>query len=260
LAVTGPRLARRDLRLVSTAGYALAARITEPATPGPHPGLVVSPAIHQGLAGLESWGSPVTAPELARLGYAVLTFDPAGRGASWGEDDHGGPEHADDVRVAVLALREHGVRDVGVLSLSLGVAAAAAALARWPGLDVRWLVDWEGPSDREVITAGGTRMTPAAGHGLDDDTYWVPREAVRHVAALRCGYVRLQAHPDHAQPNELRHAERMLDAARAAPGMPWWRFNDHAPGVGPAEAGWHAGGTRAANRLLLRVLEALRDP
>ncbi len=255
----GGRVVRRDLQLVSTAGYVLAARITEPAAPGPHPGVVVSPAIHQGRDGLERLGSPITAPELARLGFSVLTFDPAGRGASWGEEDFGGPEHADDLRVAIGALRQHGVRDVGVLSLSLGLAAATAALARWPALDVRWLVDWEGPCDREVITAGGTRKTPAAGHPLDDEAYWAPREAVRHLASLRCGYVRLQAHPDHAQPNELRHAERMLAAAREAPALPWWQLNAHPRGVVPVDAPWHRGGTRAANGLIRRVLRALRD-
>ena len=225
------------------------------------PGLVISPAIRQGLAGLEDWRSPVTPEEIARLGYVVLAYDPAGRGESWGEDDFGGPEHADDLRVAVRALRARGdVRDVAVLSLSLGLAAACAALATWPDeIDARWLLDWEGPCDREIITSGGKRMAPAMGHALEDDTYWHPREAVRHVGGLRCGYVRLQAVPDHAQPAEVRHAHRMIHAAAASATVPWFQLNDHPRGVDPARPLWHRGGTLSANRQILAKLAELRD-
>jgi hypothetical protein len=256
---------REALTLTSNAGYRLAAEWVRPPAGGtPAPAIVVSPAIRQDRAGLDSLLSPVTADELARLGYQVLVFDPAGRGESWGEDDFGGPEHADDLRVAIRhALSATDAPWVGVLSLSLGVCAASAALATWPDeLPVRWLVDWEGPSDREVITSGGTRMSPAMGHGLDDDAYWHAREATRHLGAMRCGYWRLQAVPDHAQPNELRHANRMLHAAeraRANGRLPWFALNDHPRNEHPARPVWLPGGTLAANRALTRVLRALRD-
>lgn len=256
---SGTRLQRQDVELVSTAGYRLAARIVRPEGDRPVPGLVVSPPIHVGREGLDSYDAPVTANEVARLGYAVLVFDPAGRGESWGEEDFGGPEHQDDLRVAVQRLlAEPGISGVGVLSLSLGVAAAVGALATWPDeLPVAWLLDWEGPCDREIVTSGGTRMVPAAGHGLDDDDYWFPREAMRHVGRLRCGYVRLQADPDHAQPGEIRHATRMLNAA-AAGEVPWFQLNDHPRGTVPPRPHWLHGGPLAANRALLRKLEALR--
>jgi len=261
---TGAPTTREDLTLPSTAGYLLHARWVRSANGGPAPALVVSPAIHQGRAGLDSLLSPVTADELARLGYQVLVFDPAGRGDSWGEDDFGGPEHADDVRVMVRhALAREDVPWVGVLSLSLGVCAAVAALATWPEeLRVRWLVDWEGPSDRAIITSGGTRMSPAMGHTLEDDAYWHPREPTRHLTALRCGYWRLQGLPDHAQPEELRHATRMLHAAaagRAAHTLPWFALNDHPRDETPTRPAWLPGGTLAAHRAITRTLRALRD-
>jgi hypothetical protein len=53
--------------------------------------------------------------------------------------------------------REAGFTRVGVLSLSLGASAVADALAGEAGLAAIWS-DWEGPSDREIITAGGTRL------------------------------------------------------------------------------------------------------
>lgn len=256
-AARGDTLQTRGLRLVSGVGYQIDANVTAPAG-GPHPGVVISPAIHQGRAAVEGWVAPVNAAEIARLGYAVMTYDPAGRGESWGEEDFGGPEHQDDLLCAIKALQAAPECDgrVGVLSLSLGIAAAARALAD-RDLGVRWLVDWEGPCDREIITSGGTLLLPAAGHTMDDDGYWAPREAVRHVARLRCGYVRLQALPDHAQPGELRHAERMIRAA-ATGALPWFQLNDHVRGEVPQRPNWLRGGPLAANAAILRKLEALR--
>ncbi|HNH46902.1 MAG TPA: CocE/NonD family hydrolase, partial [Myxococcota bacterium] len=229
LARQGIQVEQVDLELNSTVGYKLAARLTRPKNfPGKLRPLTISPAIHQGIAALEDQRSPISPSELAALGYAVLTWDPAGRGGSWGVEDFGGTEHQDDLRCAVrhLAGLEGMTGRVGVLSLSMGLVAAAGALARWPELPVSWLVDWEGPCDREILTAGGTKMEPANGHDLSDESWWPPREAVRHVGKLRCGYVRLQALPDHAQDQEIRHAERMIRAA-ALGELPWYQLNDH---------------------------------
>ena len=259
----GRSVETRDLQLTSTAGYTLAARITRRVGAGAQPGLVVSPGIHQGLAELHGYGSAVSAAELAGAGYTVLTFDPAGRGKSWGEEDFGGPEHQDNIRAAFRALREDAGCNgqVGVLALSLGIAAATAALARWPELGASFLLDWEGPCDREIITSGGTILTPAAGHTLDDDGYWTPREAVGHVARLPCPYVRLQALPDHAQPTEVRHALRMAHAAersRHDGTLPWFQLNDHPRNEVPARPTWVDGGPIAASRTILRKLRSLR--
>lgn len=255
----GVSVDRTDVPLLSAAGYPLAARLTRPVGAGPLPGVVVSPAIHHGRAELDTFVSAVTAAEIAALGYAVLTFDPAGRGESWGEEDFGGPEHQDDLRVAVRALLDRpDVTAVGVLSLSFGIVSAAATLAAHADeLPVRWLVDWEGPSDREIVTTGGTMLVPAAGHALDDEDYWAPREAVRHLAGLRCGYVRLQAWPDHAQGREIRHAERLVRAASTGD-LPWFQLNDHPRGELPPRPNWLPGGMWAANRAILRKLADLR--
>lgn len=254
-------LVREELTLLSTAGYQLSACLTRPRGADRLPGVVINPGIHQGRREVEGFAAVVNAAEVARLGFVVLTFDPAGRGDSWGEEDFGGEEHQDDLRVAVRHLLAHPGCDgrVGVLSLSLGIASSVGALARWPdALPVRWLVDWEGPCDREIITSGGTILVPAKGHALDDDAYWLPREATAHVGGLRCGYVRLQAFPDHAQPQELRHAQRMMHAA-AKGALPWYQLNDHPRGEIPARPHWITGGPWASNRAILRKLRALRD-
>ena len=247
-------------QFTSSAGYSIAARITRLAGSGARPGLVVSPGIHQGLRELSGYGAVVNAEELAGGGYTVLTFDPAGRGQSWGEEDFGGPEHQDDLRLAVQTLQRE-CPFVGVLSLSLGVAAAAGAIARWPELGVAFLLDWEGPCDREIITAGGTLLVPAAGHALTDEAYWTPRESVRQVGQLTCPYVRLQALPDHAQPTEVRHAMRMAHAAaegRQNGKLPWFQLNDHPRDEVPARPTWLPGGPLAANIAIRRKLRALK--
>jgi len=149
------------VELHSAVGYRLSAKVVRPVGDAVLPGLVVSPAIHQGVEALTGTAAVVSATELARLGFVVMLHDPAGRGDSWGEEDFGGPEHQDNLRVAIraVAARPDCTGRVGVLGLSLGLAAAAAALARWSDLPVDWLLDWEGPCDREIITAPPSAMT-----------------------------------------------------------------------------------------------------
>ncbi len=248
------------IELLSSCGYRLRGARVRPLGAGPLPAVVVSPAIHQGVDALLSRAAVVSADEIARLGFVVYVHDPAGRGESWGEEDFGGPEHQDDLRAAfTVAQRDPACNGaIGVLSLSLGLSAAAGALARWPDtMPAAWLVDWEGPCDREIITAGGRLMLPAMGHTLDDDAYWFPREGRRHVGHIRCGYVRLQAVPDHAQPGEIRHAERMIRAA-AQGELPWFQVNDHPRGEVPERVSWAPGGPFAANRVVLSKLMNLR--
>ncbi len=216
------------------------------------------PGIHDPGAYFSSWMAPVTAAEVARLGCVVMTFDPAGRGQSWGEEDFGGPEHQDEVCVALRRLGQDAEVDasrLGIVSISLGVAMAVGGAAQCD-VPLSWLLDWEGPCDREIITAGGTIMAPAAGHTLDDDVYWLPREAARHVGQLACGYVRLQGERDHAQPDEKRHAIRMIRAA-AAGKLPWFQLNDHPRGTVPDRPVWLPSGRLAMNRVILRKIVGL---
>ena len=100
-------------------------------------------------------------------------------------------------------------------------------------------------------------MAPAMGHSLEDEDYWEPREAARHVERLSCPYLRLQAESDHAQPGELRHALRMLQGAQRG-ALPWFQINDHPRGQLPPRVRWIANGQLAANRAILQKLRGLR--
>lgn len=248
-----------ELILHSTVGYEIHAQIHKPAdTSGPLPAVLMCPGIHDPGHYFSTWMAPITAAEVARAGCVVLTFDPAGRGKSWGEEDYGGPEHQDEVRLALrhLAARPDVDADrIGIISISLGIAMAVGGAAS-SDVPISWLMDWEGPCDREIITSGGTIMAPASGHTMEDDVYWHPREAVRHVGSLKCGYLRLQAERDHAQPEEKRHAARMMRAA-AAGSLPWYQLNDHPRGENPTRPVWLPSGRLAMNRTMLRKVMTL---
>lgn len=255
----GPEVREEALRLRSTAGYQLDAHVHVPVgAEGRLPAVVLCPGMDHPGTRFDSYAFPVSADEVARLGAIALHLDPAGRGESWGEEDMGGPEHQDDVATALRYLAGRPDVDperIGVVSVSLGVSMAVGAVANM-GAEAAWLLDWEGPCDREIITAGGTRMDPAMGHKLDDEVYWRPREAVRHVGRLTCGYVRLQAEEDHAQPGETRHATRMLHAA-AAGALPWFQINDHPRGDVPPRPVWLAGGYLSAHQAMIRKIRTL---
>lgn len=260
------RLARtpvteEPVELLSGAGYPLYAHVHRPSgVPGPLPGVLLCPGIDEPGTVFDDWSQPLSADEVARLGCVVMHFDPAGRGRSWGREDYGGPEHQDDVRVALrhlLGLPEVDPARSGVVAISLGIAMAAGALADpEPGVEPGWLIDWEGPCDREIITSGGRILAPADGHALDDEAYWRPREAVRHIGRIRCGYFRYQARRDHAQPGELRHAIRMMEAVRQGRAV-WFQLNDHPRGTFPPIPRWYPSGTLAANRVLLSKIRSI---
>jgi dienelactone hydrolase len=242
----------REVELSSTVGYRLAARCFVPAGPGPWPAVVLCAEAGEGLDALCGYDVPLNAAEIAALGFAALALDPAGRGASWGDDDHGGPEHQDGAAVAHAWLcRLPGVDAdrVGLLGYGAGSAAALGAASR-RGARAAWVLDLEGPSDAETWTATGR---PGGGDAL----WWADREPRGLLRGLPCGYVRLQAEDDHRAPGELRHALRMMHGAAAA-GLPWFQINHHPRGEAPERPGWLPSGPLAARRALRERLLRLR--
>ena len=124
------------------------------------------------------------------MGIAALHFDPTGRGKSWGEEDFGGAEHQDLVSGLLNALMEDDRIDskrCAIIAISLGISMAVggAIQAKRPPA---FVLDWEGPSDREIMTSGGTRMAPAMGHA-QCDIYW--HQEKRLPWPTYPGYVRL---------------------------------------------------------------------
>ena len=253
-------VSREQVFLSTVSGNKIVAYIYEASKKVRRPAVLLVPGTNDSAAVFDGWSQPINARELAARGWVVMTFDPPGRGGSWGEEEYGGLEQQAAVCAALKHLELRGGVDsarIGVLSISLGIGMACGALAANPDLAAQWLLDWEGPSDREIITSGQRIMTPAMGHSMDDEVYWAPREARNHVGKLTCGYWRIQAQPDHAQGSDVRHAERMVGAAKRGD-LPWFQLNHHSRGDHPSSPTYFEGGRLAANRALLSALGQLQ--
>ena len=182
-------------------------------------------------------GPPDRVQEIADEGFAVVVFDPDGRGRSEGEEDQNGYTHQDglaEIVRFVATLPEVDGTQIGMVSWSYGVTMAAGALARYPDLPVRFLIDWEGPANRDDTGGcGDDAVGHLQGHPCDDEDFWREREASIFALDLQVPYQRLQSEKDHAQPDN-DHAVLMINNATAeAYGghgrAPWTRLNDLEP-------------------------------
>jgi pimeloyl-ACP methyl ester carboxylesterase len=180
-------------------------------------------------------GAPrYTASNLANAGYLIVVFDPDGRGRSEGEEDYNGRIHQDGLASVIrfaANLPEAEKGHVGLISFSYGVTMAAGTLARYPELRVHFLIDWEGPADRN--DTGGCDEDHR-GHLQDvvscsDEVFWEEHEALTFIRDIRIPYQRLQSQTDHAQPDN-GHAIAMVNTAVAG-GVPWVRLNGLPPNL-----------------------------
>jgi pimeloyl-ACP methyl ester carboxylesterase len=176
-------------------------------------------------------GGPSTAAEIANAGFNVVVFDPDGRGKSSGAENANGFIHQDGLAAVIrfaATLPEVDASQIGVVTFSYGITIGSGALARYPDLPVRFLIDWEGPANRNDTTVGCRGDDRAQKHApCTDDQYWAEREALTFIAQIRVPYQRIQSEQDHVQP-DVGHAVEMIDAAVRG-GVPYVRLNDLAP-------------------------------
>jgi hypothetical protein len=135
-----------------------------PTRGGQHPAVIMIPG------GIESGTTLIdepTTPALLEEGYAVITFNPEGRGSgqpgdltSEGSEDYNGHVQQDDLQSVINSAQTFTFVDpksMGVVSLSYGVSLAAGCLSRYADDDavrnIRFFIDTEGPSDSYVIMA-----------------------------------------------------------------------------------------------------------
>lgn len=194
------------------------------------PTLVIVPGGIQSGSGFVE--ERLTARLLVNEGYTVIAFDADGRGQTSGEEDQNGYIHQDGL-VAVIdaSATFEGVdrSQIGMMSFSYGITMASGALARYPDLPVRFLIDWEGPADRNDTGGCDADQT---GHlkgqvDCDDESFWSGREALKFIRQIGVPYQRLQSQDDHAQP-DVDHAVLMVNAAVEG-GVPWVRLNSLEP-------------------------------
>jgi pimeloyl-ACP methyl ester carboxylesterase len=165
-------------------------------------------------------------------GYAAVVFDPDGRGNSAGTEDNNGFIHQDGLAEVIrtaAALPGVDSSQIGLVTLSYGITMGAGALARHPDLPIKFLIDWEGPANRND-TGGCDSLN--IGHLKEaatcaDEVFWAEREASAFIGQIRVPYQRIQSEKDHVQP-DYAHTVLMVNNAVAG-GAPWVRLNDETP-------------------------------
>jgi len=214
-----------------TSGASLVVYVNTPANASsPSPALVLVPG---GSGGSSSFRRPnAEFDAFAQAGYVVVVFDPDGRGQSTGTEDYNGFIQQDGLAEVIrFAANLPGVDPsrIGLVTYSYGITMGAGALARHPDLPVAFLIDWEGPANRN--DTGGCD-SGGMGHLQDvasctDEAFWAQREASTFIAQIRVPYQRIQSEIDHVQPDNA-HAILMVNNAVSG-GVPWVRLNDYPP-------------------------------
>jgi pimeloyl-ACP methyl ester carboxylesterase len=164
-------------------------------------------------------------------GLVLVIFDPDGRGQSTGTEDYDGYKQQDGLAAVirfVATLPQVDAKKIGLVTHSYGIAMGSGVLARYPDLPVKFLIDWEGPSDRNYTTTGcrlDTRANRILWQPCTDNAWWSEREAVNFIGKLRVPYQRLQSERDHVQTTNA-HAVDMINGAVKG-GVSWVRLNDY---------------------------------
>lgn len=173
-----------------------------------------------------------TVEVINQAGYVAVIFDPDGRGQSGGTENYNGFIHQDGLAAVIrFAATLPGIdsANIGLVTYSYGITMGAGALARYPDLPVKFLIDWEGPANRnDTGGCDGAKL----GHLKDvasctDEAFWAEREASTFIGQIRVPYQRVQSQTDHVQPDNT-HAILMVNNAVNG-GVPWVRLNNEPP-------------------------------
>ena len=200
---------------------------------------------------------------LAAIGFVEIHFNAEGRGTahpSEGVEDCNGLVHQSDLKAIIeFAHTLPNVIDynLGVSTGSYGITMGAGCLGRYSDLEVKYLVDNEGPSESFVHCfepwsldgdSSNDRLNAAYNmfhHGsiyrdssAANQLWWSEREPTRFIGNIRCRYLRVQAEYDHAQPPSAlwsgfdypplwypcKHTIDMINNATSG-SSPWTRVN-----------------------------------
>ena len=223
-------LLRRNYKKVwiePTASQKIYAHIHKPWADRKYPGVVIVPGGFSPGTAYDKRAA-LTAQEISAKGFVVLHYDPSGRGKSSGTENCWGTVHQKELAFVLdyfSSLSEVDSDNIGVLSFSIGITIAAGALARFSNVKVKYLFDWEGPSNRFITTQNDT-YEPVANFPTLDDDFWKEREAVKFIGDIECGYFRYQADIDHVQGKLKDHAIELINKATKGKAA-WTQSNDN---------------------------------
>jgi len=225
----GRELARTTIKEVwiELPTHRVYAHIHTPEVIGRHPGVLIVPGANSPGTDYDK-GTGVRAKDVASLGFVVLHYDPSGRGKSGGKEDYWGAVHQQELsQVVDYFSRLPMVKedDLGIMSFSIGIIIASGALASFPMPKVKYLFDWEGPSNRFNTTKNDTHK-PLKSFPTSNDEFWKEREAARFIGDIKCGYFRYQADVDHVQGGYKGQAIELLNNAAKGKAL-WTRCNDN---------------------------------
>jgi hypothetical protein len=213
-------------------GCSLYVHIHRPATAGPAnlvPAVVLVPDLSSPGT---IFDDTTLADHIASDGFAVLHFDAEGRGRSSGTEDYNGYVHQDGLHACAAFLAQQPYVDtaqIGIYSQGYGVVMATGMLARHSQPKVKFLLDFEGPSDRYQVCSDSGGHVPVS---PDSESFWLEREAGRFIKHVPCAYLRIQTEIDHTgRMLNNEHAIALIDSATSTihggAGMcVWTRIND----------------------------------
>lgn len=176
-------------------------------------------------------GPKKSVDDITDAGLIAVVFDPDGRGMSGGEENQNGFDQQDGLAAIISFLVDElpdaQIDNVGIATFSFGLSMGSGVIVRYSELPIRFLIDWEGPIDRNDFSGCDSNRT---GHltgevDCDNEAYFAEREGISFVPQLDIPYIRLQTEKDHAQPDTLS-AVRIVNAAVSA-GLSYVRLNDY---------------------------------
>jgi len=165
-------------------------------------------------------------------GMIAVVFDPDGRGLSSGVEDHGGHIQQDGLAAVVSYVAALSAVDedmIGLATFSYGITMGSGALARHRDLPVQFLIDWEGPADRDDTGGCDEHNLGHLGSiaACDDESFWSEREAAAFISRVKVPYQRIQGAKDHVQPDQAHTVLMINNAVKGS--CPWVRLNDEVP-------------------------------
>jgi hypothetical protein len=215
-----------------TANCSLYVHIHRPTSAGPSaqvPAVVLVPDLSN--AGTV-FDADTLADDIASDGFAVLHFDADGRGRSGGIEDYDGYTQQDGLAACVESLASRPYVDpenLGIYSLGYGVVMATGMIARHQPPSIKFLLDWEGPSDRYQVSSDSGGHVPVP---VDSESFWLEREAGRFIKSVPGAYLRIQTATDHTNRiPDNHHAVALIDSATSIANggsgiAVWTRVND----------------------------------